>query len=342
MKASQPSSKRESRDLTTEFCTSRLADWLGQWVRDLAARRSVDCSRNAASYSKEGVRMNPDLDRVPAGPEQTDIYDVYALRYTWNDRRRIHENFLRRDMLDGPMPIDFYIWILRNQHRTVIVDTGFGRRAEAERGQSLEIDPIEALRIIGIEPDEVEDVVLTHLHYDHAGNIDKFARARFHVQEAEVAYATGSCMGSAAMRYTFDVENVAQIVRLTFAERVVHHCGTAEPFPGISLHLLPGHSEGLQGVRVDTRRGPLLLACDASVYFSNYIRRAPFGITIDVRDTLAAFRSIARLTGSIAHLIPGHDPLIRKLYPSISVAGVELVALHAKPDPARFEELRGG
>lgn len=61
-------------------------------------------------------------------------YHIYSLCYGSVPERRVHENFLRRDMHDGPMPLDFNIWIVRNAHRTVLVDTGFGERAARERG----------------------------------------------------------------------------------------------------------------------------------------------------------------------------------------------------------------
>ncbi|MET0164138.1 MAG: MBL fold metallo-hydrolase [Vicinamibacterales bacterium] len=128
------------------------------------------------------------------------VYQVYSLCFARVPERRVHDNFMRRGMHDGPMPLDFSLWILRNAHRTVLVDTGFGGRAASERGRPLDFDPSEALFRLGIHPDTVEDIIVTHLHFDHAGNIDRFAKACFHVQDAEVALATGRGIGEPQLR----------------------------------------------------------------------------------------------------------------------------------------------
>jgi glyoxylase-like metal-dependent hydrolase (beta-lactamase superfamily II) len=283
----------------------------------------------------------PDTSQLPTPPAEDGVYHVHALRFGGVAARRVHDNFVIRDMHDGPMPLDFFIWILRNARRTILVDTGFSPRASAERGYALEIDPIEALARIGLDPDGIEDVVLTHLHFDHAGNLDRFGKARFHVQEAEAAYATGRCMCEQHLRWPFDVEDAVALVRRTYAGRVVFHDGDAAPFPGITLHSLPGHSKGVQAVRVATPRGPVLLASDVSHYYANFLRLAPFRITIDSIATLRSYRKLMELAGGdVRRIIPGHDPKVRKLYPRRDVAGVELIALHEEPKPHDAEELK--
>ena len=272
-------------------------------------------------------------------PTEDDLYGVFQLTYARVPERRVHENFLRRDMHDGPMPLDFNLWIVRNAHRTLLVDTGFGPRTAAERHRPLDMDPIEALTTIGVDPKTIDDVILTHLHYDHAGNLDRFGRARFHVQDSEAAFATGRCMCHAHIRMPYDVEDVVTFVRHTFGERVRFHDGESHPFPGISLHHLPGHSRGLQAVRVATCRGPVLLASDASHAYANFLAHSPFALTIDAAETLASYEAMMRLGGSVEHIIPGHDPLVRDFYPQISVNGVTLHALHVAPKPHDIEAI---
>lgn len=262
---------------------------------------------------------------------QAPHYEVLALRYARSPERRVHENFIRRDMHDGPMPLDFFVWIVRNEERTVLVDTGFGARTAAARGRPFDIDPVEALERIGIAPDTVEHVVLTHLHYDHAGNLDRFPNATIHVQDAEVAYATGRCMCHTVMRFPFEVEDVVAFVRTTYAGRARFHDGDEEILPGISVHLLPGHSKGLQAVRVETRRGPVLLASDVSHYYANFRNDMPFALTIDVGQSLDSYRRMRRLVPGDDHIIPGHDPLVGDIYPHRTIGGIELIELHHPP-----------
>jgi glyoxylase-like metal-dependent hydrolase (beta-lactamase superfamily II) len=237
------------------------------------------------------------------------------------------------------MPLDYNLWILRNAHRTILVDTGFSPRASAERNRPLDFDPVEGLNHLGIDPGEIEDIILTHLHYDHAGNIDRFARARFHVQEAEVGFATGRCMCERPLRWAFDVEDVVTLVRHTYAERVQFHDGDATPLPGISLHIMPGHSPGMQAVRVMTPRGPILLASDASHYYANCLRHSPFVLTVDTVATLRSYDRMMELAGSLDRIIPGHDPIVRTCFPAREYGGIAVTALHEAPDEVRLQEL---
>jgi glyoxylase-like metal-dependent hydrolase (beta-lactamase superfamily II) len=264
---------------------------------------------------------------------EDDVYEVYSVCFARVQERRIHDNFLRRDMHDGPMPMDFNLWILRNAHRTVLVDTGFGKRAAGQRRRPLDFDPVDALTHLGIDPDAIEDIILTHLHFDHAGNIERFGKARFHVQDAEVGFATGRCMCEPNLRFPFDVEDVVALVRHTFASRVTFHDGDAAPLPGISLHVVPGHTSGIQAVRVMTRRGPIVLASDASHFYANYLRRGPFSVTVDAIATLRSYDRLTQLAGSVERIVPGHDPKVRALYPNHEFGGIGLTALHEDPKP---------
>ena len=269
-----------------------------------------------------------------------DVYHVHALRYGHVAARRIHDNFAIRDMHDGPMPLDLFVWIIRNRQRTILVDTGFSHRAARERHFTLDFSPVDGLATIGLPAEAIENIIITHLHFDHAGNIDRFPNARFHVQDSEVAFATGRCMCDRFLRRPFDVEDIVALVRSTYAGRVTFHDGDGAPFPGVTLHCLPGHSKGVQAVQVKTPRGPILLASDVSHYYANFLRRAPFGLTVDAIATLKSYSRLMSLTGGeVERIIPGHDPKVRMLYPSQMVAGVELHALHEKPKHHDIEAL---
>ena len=275
-----------------------------------------------------------------AGPSTDDVYHVWSMRYARSMDRRTRDNFLNTgDIHDGPMPVDYNLWILINAHRTILVDTGFNAKVASARKRRLDFDPIEGVDRLGLGPDAIEDVIVTHLHFDHAGNLDRFAKARFHIQASEVAFATGRCMCEPYLRAAFEVEDVVTLVRHTYAERVCFHDGDAAPFPGITLHALPGHSKGLQAVRVNTPRGPIVLASDVSHYYANFLRRAPFVLTIEVRDTLQSYQRLQALAGAVDRIIPGHDPKVRQMYPLHTFGGVELSALHEQPLPHDAEAL---
>ena len=254
-------------------------------------------------------------------------YEILALRYARHERTA-RDNFLGGDPHDGPMPLDYFVWAIRGAGRTIVVDTGFGERAARERNRALLRCPTAALREAGIDAATVEEVAITHLHYDHAGNLDKFPKARFHVQDTEVAYATGRHMCHAPLRGAFDVEDVVAMVRRVYDGRVVFHNGDAELAPGIELHHLGGHTQGLQVVRVRTARGWVVLASDASHFYANMRGRRPFPIVFHLGDMLAGYERLEALADGPDHIIPGHDPEVLRRYPP---AGPDIVRLDLPP-----------
>lgn len=240
---------------------------------------------------------------------------IYAVRYGHLDRLS-HHNFLGGDDHAQPMPLDYFVWVIRCGERTIVVDTGFDAAAAAQRGRKL-LRPVAAgLAAIGVEAAEVQEVVITHMHYDHAGNVPLFAKARFHLQDAEMAYCTGRAMTHPHLSGPFAAENVVDMVRRVFDGRVVFHAGDAELCPGVSLHHLPGHTLGLQAVRVQTDRGPVLLASDALHFWANLTRQTPFPIVADVAAYLEALRRLRTLAPSLDHIIPGHDPAVLVRFPA--------------------------
>lgn len=244
-------------------------------------------------------------------------YEVYALKYAHHARRRA-ENFIGGDPHDGPMPLDYFVWLIRGDGREVVVDTGFSAAMAAKRGRDHLRCPTEALRTLGCEAATVRDVVITHLHYDHVGNFELFPAATLHLQDLEMRYATGRHMCDERHRGAFEAEDVAGMVRRVFENRVRFHDGDAEIAPGVSLHLIGGHTMGLQVVRVATRRGWVVLASDASHFYANMEDVRPFPIVYSVPDMVNGYRKLRALADSPAHLIPGHDPLVMQRYPAPS------------------------
>ena len=88
-------------------------------------------------------------------------------------------------------PLDYYVWAIVGAAGTIIVDTGFDA-AMGEKRQREMVKPVgDGLRALGIEPGSVETIIISHMHYDHVGNYDLFPRARYHLQDDEMGYATG-------------------------------------------------------------------------------------------------------------------------------------------------------
>jgi glyoxylase-like metal-dependent hydrolase (beta-lactamase superfamily II) len=241
-------------------------------------------------------------------------YEVYAIKYA-EHARRASANFLGGDGHDGPMPMDYFVWVLKGEGREWLVDTGFNQAAAEARGRKLLYNPADAIELVGLRAASVRDVIITHLHYDHGGNCDLFPAATFHLQDREMQYATGRYMAHRCMHEAYSVLDVVGMVRNVYGGRVRFHDGDAQLAPGISLHLIGGHTLGLQVVRVHTARGWVVLASDASHYYRNMDEARPFPIVADVGAMVEGWRRVRELADSPEHVIPGHDPQVLVRFP---------------------------
>jgi glyoxylase-like metal-dependent hydrolase (beta-lactamase superfamily II) len=241
-------------------------------------------------------------------------WEIWALRLG-SVERPARDNFLRPGDRSGFMRLDFMIWVARRGDRVVVVDTGFSEFSATKRGRTLDRRPADAVRSLGISPDDVGHVVLTHLHYDHAGNVGDFPRAEIIVQASELQYATGRPMAHASLSHFFEVEDIVDIVRRVHGGGAVRFIdGDVELFPGLELYLIGGHTQGLQVVRVRTGRGWVVLASDAVHYFDNFAERNPFPAILDLGRMLDGYDRLAALADGPDHLVPGHDPEVFARY----------------------------
>lgn len=244
-----------------------------------------------------------------------DTWEVYAIRYARLSKRS-PENFVGGDEHDVEMPLNYYVWVIAGKDRSIVVDTGFGEEMAKKRGRQILRPVAEGLAALGVAPDKVEDVIITHMHYDHAGNLPMFPRARYHLQDREMEFATGRCMCHTMMRHGYEANDVAHMVHCVFDERVEFHDGPAEIAPGIEVHHIGGHTRGLQSVRVRTRRGWVVLASDASHFYAHMEQDRAFPILYNLGDMLEGYKTLRRLATSPNHVIPGHDPLVMDRYPA--------------------------
>jgi glyoxylase-like metal-dependent hydrolase (beta-lactamase superfamily II) len=255
-------------------------------------------------------------------------WDAYALRYANVKRRRI-ENFIAHDLHDAATEMDYFVWFLQSGKETILIDTGFGAEAAERRKRSLLRCPIDSLKASGIHLEDIRETIITHAHYDHAGNTAKLKNTCFHLQEREMSYATGKDMRHKFCRHAYDAQDICELVVANFEERVAFHDGVYELRPGITVHWVGGHTRGLQVVRVHTKRGWIVIASDASHYLENLRNRSPFPIVIDSADMLSAYELIETLAESPDHIIPGHDPLVMSTYQRVGKAELDIVSLTA-------------
>ncbi|MEM9782225.1 MAG: N-acyl homoserine lactonase family protein [Pseudomonadota bacterium] len=271
----------------------------------------------------------------------TMVWEVYALKYATRAGGRVRADSFLFDDHASPHTIDYYLWVLQSGGRTIVVDTGYDTAEGARRDRPIIRDPVICLQDFGVGAETVDTVIVTHLHYDHAGALTRFPAARFHLQAAEMAFATGPCMCSPALNHPFTAEHVCDMVRHVFSGRVVFHDGDGSVAPGVEVAAIGGHSRGLQAVRVLTARGWLVLASDASHFYENWVAEKLFPIVVDAEAMVHGFRRLPRLAGDATLVVPGHDPLVRDYFPRVAgdPDGAAVHRLDVAPDPALSDYL---
>ncbi|MEO9826668.1 MAG: N-acyl homoserine lactonase family protein [Paracoccaceae bacterium] len=243
-------------------------------------------------------------------------WEVFAVKYADRNARMRADSFIFDDNHDAPHPMDYFMWLLRRGDELILVDTGYDAEEALSRDRPIRLDPVAALAPLGVRPEDITQLIVTHLHYDHAGGLHLFPNATLHLQEAEMAYATGPCMCHDTLKMPFTADHVCEAIKRLYAGKVVFYDGEAQVAEGVTVHCIGGHSRGLQCVRVRTKAGWMVLASDAAHYYENVFARKPFPIVVDLQNMLDGFDTLERLASSRALIVPGHDPLVRDLFPA--------------------------
>jgi glyoxylase-like metal-dependent hydrolase (beta-lactamase superfamily II) len=224
---------------------------------------------------------------------------------------------------DGPARLDYFFWVLRGAEETILVDTGFHPDAGARRGRTTLIEPAEAMRRLGVEPATVSRVLLTHLHYDHTGNLDVLPDAQLLVPAVELDFWT-SPMGSRG-QFAGSAEE-ADLERVRAAEeagRVRRLSGGEEIAPGVHAVHVGGHTPGQMVVAVDGTL-PVVLASDAVHFYDELERERPFAVIADLAEMYGAYDTVRALAGADGHIVPGHDPGVMERYPHVDDFAVQI------------------
>lgn len=218
-----------------------------------------------------------------------------------------------------------YIFYLEGGPEKILVDagmpaSGYGGLTGGEKAVSR------ALSDIGIKPEEIDVLVLTHLHFDHCAAVHIFKNARIIVQKKEWEAAADPLP---VMQSVYDPALIRAVERMN----PVLVDGDYEIAPGVSTLLLPGHTEGLQGLSVSTRAGTYVLAGDLAYGYYNIdptvsrftdaagneielVSRPgwpfiPPGLHTSLEQWFSSMhRALSIVEGDKNRIIPGHDPVL--------------------------------
>lgn len=246
------------------------------------------------------------------------VHEIYAVKYGQNLTGVRGHFFLGPDgdPHDEHLQLDYFVWAIRSPGQDIVLDAGFTADTNKTRQRDHWENPSEALTRIGVEPASVPFVILSHLHYDHCGDVDAFASARFVVQEAEVAFWTGRFASRGEFSRHIEVADIQRIVQLNFEKRLLMVDGIHEVADGIWVHKVGGHTPGMQATLVRTAQGIVVLASDASHFFENIEQDKPFAVHESVIDMYRTFDTMNALATS-GLVIAGHDPALFDRFPSV-------------------------
>lgn len=234
------------------------------------------------------------------------MYEIYALKYAERDTTACQ--FFYREPSHEPITLHYYVWLILGGPHPILVDTGFLDDDARERGMRNYVSPAAMVERAGVRPGDVPIALITHLHYDHWAGHSLFPNAEYWIQRDEVAFWTGPYGRYHAFRQSANVDALARLVTLNYANRVRIVDGDREVLPGVSVHRVGGHTAGLQIVTVETRRGPVVLTSDASHFYRNVETRQPVQIITSLPEMLQAFETIHELAGAERLIVAGHDP----------------------------------
>lgn len=223
---------------------------------------------------------------------------------------------------DGPLALSYYFWILDPLHAPgappIVVDCGFEPARGERLGRRCLCPPAEALARLGIDPTAVETLVISHIHWDHVGNLHLFPNARMPVARAELEFWTGDPV---AERPQFaihaDPDGIETLRRAAAEERVELIEDRAEVAPGITAVRVGGHALGQLVFEVAGEHGPIVLASDATHYYYELEHERPFGIFVDLAAMYRGFATLRRYAASGATIIPGHDPAVMNRFAAL-------------------------
>ncbi len=185
--------------------------------------------------------------------------------------------------------------------------------------------PVDTLGKLGVDPASVGHLVLSHLHYDHTGHVGDFPGARIVLQQRELQFWTGPHADRGETPHLCEPGDLTGIVERNLEGRVDLVDGDVDIVPGVTAHLVGGHTAGLQILRVNTGRGHAVLAADASHFYANLEDDRPYSIVHHLPAMFDAFDRIKALADADELIVPGHDPLVLERFPAVD--GLEGLAV---------------
>jgi glyoxylase-like metal-dependent hydrolase (beta-lactamase superfamily II) len=262
-----------------------------------------------------------------AGPQPE--YEIYACKYGGPIIRKV-AIALWNSGWDQDGPISYYVWAIKAKNgETIVVDIGASPAQGAARKVSGYVNPVEVLARLDVTADSVSKVVITHMHWDHVGNIDAylqaFPKAKFYVQKREFDFCVNNPLSQRKpVAILFDPLASKTVGTIAGSDRLVIVDGDYNLAPGVDLLLAPGHTLGLQVVRVNTAKGPAIVGSDCAHLFRGYQEDTGSAFIMDMPAWIQSFDKV-KSKAAIDLIFPGHDVLMADNFPEVAEGVTQLV-----------------
>jgi glyoxylase-like metal-dependent hydrolase (beta-lactamase superfamily II) len=241
-------------------------------------------------------------------------YETFAIRYA------TIPGFPLRGLIAGAdtarrLDIAMAVWLLRDGQRNVLVDAGFHHERFVERWKPRDfVTPAAAVERFGVRPEQVTDIIVTHVHWDHADGLDLFPRATVWIQREEYEHHVAEDGTPKDRAIEREVSMVLRQLQRDGRLRLVD--GDAqEILPGITVYTGGKHTFQSQFVGARTSAGTVVIASDNAYLYENFDRRVPIAQTLDSASNLRAQDRMRTIASHARLLVPGHDPAVFERFP---------------------------
>lgn len=255
--------------------------------------------------------------------QTTKTWDIFVIEYA-RSRDQPIVDLVNGSYAEGVVDVPFSFVLARNGEHVVLVDTGFmkegsGAGMSEKFGIPEWISPLRMLSELGVQPDDVTHILLSHAHFDHMGSIHEFPKAKIFIQKREILSWHEAMALPKQFGYLTAIINPDDL-RAAFDASVDHRLTLVDGdkdnvLPGIHLRLGEGHTLGQQFISIDTDRGRVVVSGDCLYSANNILGHKHDGVYVPLNNAVGSvweqLKTIDRINteigGDMTRLIILHD-----------------------------------